>query len=166
MLLHQQAAHERIIYERLLQAMKNKPIATQRSLFPTTLELTPADAVMLTDLIPDLQILGYTIEPFGKNAFVIQGAPADIQSGNENQILEKVLEQCKHFSDVKLSRREIILRTVALQQAIKSGVSLSQSEMQALVEDLFKTEQPNSTPSGRPVYLELKKDQLEKMFGR
>jgi DNA mismatch repair protein MutL len=166
MLIHQQAAHERIIYERLVQAMNNKPIPTQRSLFPTTIELVPADAVMLTDMIPDLQILGYIIEPFGKNAFVIQGTPADIQAGNEKQIIDNVLEQCKHFSDVKLSRREILLRSMALQQAIKTGVVLSRSEMQALVEDLFKTAQPNSTPSGKPVYLELKKDQLENMFGR
>jgi DNA mismatch repair protein MutL len=90
-LIHQQAAHERIIYERLLKALEGKPVATQASLFPTTIELTPSDAVLLKELIPDLLPMGYTIEPFGKAAFVIQGTPADIEVGNEKYILEKIL---------------------------------------------------------------------------
>ncbi len=167
MLIHQQSAHERIIYERLQQSMQGKPIATQRSLFPATIELTPGDAVLLTELLPGLQQMGYTIEPFGKNAFVIQGAPADVVNGNEKMILEKVLEQYKHFNtDLRLSKREMLLRSVAAQQAIKAGIPLTESEMQHLVAELFACAQPNTTPSGRPTYMEFKKDQLDKMFGR
>jgi DNA mismatch repair protein MutL len=59
-----------------------------------------------------------------------------------------------------------LLRTVAWQQAVKAGVSLSEKEMQNLVNDLFQCQQPNASPSGKPTYLEFKKDQLEKMFGR
>jgi DNA mismatch repair protein MutL len=165
--VHQQLAHERIIYERLVNALQGKPVATQRSLFPSTIELAPADAVLLNELLPDLHQMGYSIEPFGKAAFVIQGTPADIQAGNEKNILEKVLEQYKHFSsELKLSKREMLLRTVAWQQAIKAGTSLTEKEMHNLITDLFQCRQPNSSPTGRPVYLEFKKDQLEKMFGR
>jgi DNA mismatch repair protein MutL len=167
LLVHQQSAHERVIYERLIVALQGKPVATQRSLFPATIELTPGDAVLLTELLPDLQQMGYAIEPFGKTAFVIQGTPADVDSGNEKLVLEKILEQYKHFnSDLKLSKREMLLRTVAWQQAIKGGVVLAEREMQKLIQDLFACQQPNTTPSGRPTYLEFKKDQLEKMFGR
>jgi DNA mismatch repair protein MutL len=167
MLVHQQSAHERVIYERLVTALQGKPVATQRSLFPASVELTPADVVLLTELLPDLQQMGYAIEPFGKAAFVIQGTPADVETGNEKLALEKILEQYKHFnSDLKLSKREMLLRTVAAQQAIKAGVSLAEREMQKLMEDLFACQQPNTTPSGRPTYLEFKKEQLEKMFGR
>ena len=167
MLIHQQSAHERIIYERLQQSMQGKPIATQRSLFPASIELTPGDALLLTELIPSLQQMGYTIEPFGKNTFVIQGAPADVVNGNEKVILEKVLEQYKHFNtDLKLSKREMLLRSVAAQQAIKAGVPLTESEMQHLVAELFACATPNTTPSGRPTFMEFKKDQLDKMFGR
>ncbi|HYK56197.1 MAG TPA: DNA mismatch repair protein MutL, partial [Flavisolibacter sp.] len=142
-------------------------VATQRSLFPATIELMPADAVLLNELLPDLQQMGYAIEPFGKTAFVIQGTPADVDSGNEKLVLEKILEQYKHFnSDLKLSKREMLLRTVAWQQAIKGGVALADREMQKLIQDLFACQQPNTTPSGRPTYLEFKKEQLEKMFGR
>jgi DNA mismatch repair protein MutL len=167
LLVHQQLAHERIIYERLVNALQGKPVATQRSLFPSTIELAPADAVLLNELLPDLLQMGYTIEPFGKTAFVIQGTPADIESGNEKMILEKVLEQYKHFnSELKLSKREMLLRTVAWQQAVKTGVSLSEKEMQNLISVLFQCRQPNMSPAGKPTYLEFKKDQLEKMFGR
>lgn len=167
LLVHQQLAHERIIYERLTSALQGKPVATQRSLFPSTIELTPADAVLLNELLPDLHQMGYTIEPFGKTAFVIQGTPADIEAGNEKMILEKILEQYKFFSsEIKLSKREMLLRTVAWQQAVKVGVSLSEKEMQNLIHDLFQCQQPNASPSGKPTYLEFKKDQLEKMFGR
>lgn len=167
LLVHQQLAHERIIYERLVNAMQGKPVATQRSLFPATIEITPADAVLLTEMLPDLHKLGYTIEPFGKISFVIQGTPADTEAGNEKFILENILEQYKHFnSELKLSKREMLLRTVAWQQAVKSGQSLSQKEMQNLVSELFSCQPPNISPAGKPTYLEFKKDQLEKMFLR
>jgi DNA mismatch repair protein MutL len=166
LLVHQQSAHERVIYERLSAALDGKPVATQRSLFPSTIELTTADAVLLEDLLPDLQRLGYTIEPFGKTAFVIQGTPADIEMGNERSVLERILEQCKHFSEIKLPRREMLLRSVAAQQSIKAGVALTDKEMQRLVDDLFKCAVSNTTPSGRPTYVEFKKEGLEKMFGR
>lgn len=167
LLIHQQSAHERVIYERLQKAMLGKPIATQQNLFPTTIELNPADAVLLTELLPELQQFGYAIEPFGKQAFVIQGTPADILSGNEKQSLEHLLEQFKHFSaELKFSKREVLLRSVAWQQSVKPGTALAEREMQNLIEDLFNCAQPNSTPAGKPTYLEFKKEQLEKMFGR
>ncbi|HET7896298.1 MAG TPA: DNA mismatch repair protein MutL, partial [Flavisolibacter sp.] len=164
-LIQQQAAHERIIYERLEMATLGKPVATQQSLFPVSVELTPSDAVLLTELLPDLQKVGYTIEPFGKSTFVIQGTPADIVSGNEKNTLENILEHYKHFStELKLPRREMLLRTVAWQQSVKPGTLLSEKEMNRLVEDLFACRQPNVTASGRPTYVEFSKTQLERMF--
>ena len=166
-MIHQQAAHERIIYEALSTAMDGKAVATQQSLFPSTIELTPADAVLLTELLPDLQQLGYTIESFGKSTFVIQGTPADVSTGNEKAALEKILEQYKHFNaELKLPKREMLLRTVAWQQSIKTGASLSEREMEGLVNNLFQCQQPNASPSGRPTYVEFKREQLEKMFMR
>ena len=165
-LINQQAAHERIIYERLQEAAKGKAVATQRSMFPVTIELVPADTVLLEDLMNDLQQLGYMIEPFGKNTFVVQGTPADVTQGNEKQVVDSLLEQFKHFSnDLKFSKREKLIRSLAWQQSIKAGRQLSEKEMEGLIEDLFKCKQPNSSPNGNPTYLEFKKEQLEKMFG-
>jgi DNA mismatch repair protein MutL len=165
-LINQQAAHERIIYERLQEAAKGKAVAAQRSMFPVTIELAPADTVLLEELMNDLQQLGYMIEPFGKNTFVIQGTPADVTQGNEKQVIDSLLEQFKHFSnDIKFSKREKLIRSLAWQQSVKAGRQLSEKEMEGLVEDLFKCKQPNSSPNGNPTYLEFRKEQLEKMFG-
>ena len=166
-LVHQQNAHERILYERFFVAVDGKPIATQQSLFPATIELTTADAVLLKELLPDMNHLGYLLEPFGNNTFVIQGTPADVNQGNEKTAIEKMLEQYKHFSnDLKFSKREKLLRTLSLQQSVKAGTSLTEKEMKGLVDDLFNCAVPNSTANGKPTYLEFKKDELDKLFGR
>jgi len=166
-LIDQQAAHERIIYERLMSASKDKPVPTQGTMFPVTIEFTPADAVLVNDLISDLSLLGFMIESFGKNTFVIQGTPADIPQGNEKNAIDSLLEQFKHFSsELKFSKREKLVRSLAWQESIKPGASLTETEMKVLVEDLFKCATPNASPNGNPTYLEFKKEQLERMFGR
>ena len=147
--------------------MQGRPVPMQRSLFPSSIELTGADAVLLNELLPDLLTMGYSIEPFGKNTFVIQGTPADIEAGNEKTVLEKIMEQYKHFSnEIKLSRREMLMRTISMQQSIKPGVILSEKEMQHIISELFRCSQPNSSPAGRPVYLAFQKEQLDRMFMR
>ena len=167
MLIHQQLAHERILYERFAAATVGKSIPAQRSLFPVTLQLSASDAVLLQELAGDLNQLGYLIEPFGANSFVIQGTPADVSTGNEKLAIENLLEQFKHFSsDLKFSRREKLIRSLAWQQAIKPGTPLSLDEMRGLTTDLFKCAQPNVTASGNPTYIEFKKDYLEQLFKR
>jgi DNA mismatch repair protein MutL len=166
-LVHQQSAHERVLYERLATAAAGKGIAVQQSMFPVTLQLSPQDAALLSDLQPDLLKLGYQIEPFGKYAFIVQGTPADLPQGNEANAVEGLLEQFKHFSsEIKFSRREKLLRSMAWQQAIKPGAALDQSEMRALVDGLFLCAQPNVTPGGQPTYIEFRKEYVEKLFGK
>lgn len=167
LLIHQQAAHERVLYEQFKKASEDKPVATQRSMFPATLELTPADAAVMEEIINDLQYLGYIIEPFGKNAYVIQGTPADVGQGNEKHVIDILLEQYKHFSpEVKFSKREKLIRSLARQQSIKTGTKLSEKEIRHLINDLFACEQPNVSFDGNPTYLEFKQEQLERMFGK
>jgi len=164
-LVNQQLAHERIIYERLQESSVSRPVTAQRSMFPVNIELSPADAILLEDLLSDLKQLGYMIEPFGKNSFVVQGTPADVPAGNEKQVIDSLLEQFKHFSTgPEFSKREKLIRLLARQQSIKGGLSLSEKEMKQLVSELFACRQPNSSPDGKPTFLEFKKDQLEKMF--
>ncbi|HUM65247.1 MAG TPA: DNA mismatch repair endonuclease MutL [Chitinophagaceae bacterium] len=167
LVINQQSAHERVLYERLSAAAQGKPIATQRSMFPSTFEPAPADALILEELLPELQELGYSIEPFGKNTFVIQGTPADIEPGNEKFIIDLLIDQYKHFNpDLKFSKRERLVRSLAKQQAIKPGTQLSMREMKQLLNDLWACAQPNTTPDGNPTFLEFKQEQLEKLFGR
>ena len=167
MLIHQQHAHERILSERYTSAIQNKQSATQQTLFPVTLELSPQDATLLHELLPDLELFGYKIEMFGKDSFIIQGTPADIMHGNEKHSVELLLEQFKHFSnELKFSRREKLIHCMARQQAIKAGRQLTEQEMKVLVEELFNCATPSVTPNGNPVFIEFTDEQLLKMFGK
>ena len=164
--IHQQLAHERILYERMSRALRDAPMPVQKSLFPTVIELTQTDAVLINELLADLKLLGYHLEPFGNCSFVIQGAPADFPESNEKQVLEKVLEAYKHFStSFSFSPREKLLRAMARQQSVKAGTFLSQKEIGNIVNDLFECEISNVSPAGKPLYLEFKADELNKMFG-
>lgn len=166
-LVNQQLAHERVLYERYTASAEGRPIATQRSLFPVTLGLSPQDAVLLEELKPDLNALGYEIENFGKDSYIIRGIPADLEQGNEKNTIENLIEQFKHFSsELKFSKREKIIRSLSWQQSVKAGVSLTKKEMQALVEELFQCKQPNTSAGGNPTYIEFKKDYLDKLFGK
>ena len=130
-----------------------------------SLELGAADAVLLHEIIEDVNALGYQIEPFVNNSFVIQGTPADVLQGNEKNSIELLLEQFKHFSsDIKFSKREKLIRCLTRQNAIKAGQSLSQKEMQTLIEDLFRCQTPNTTATGNPTFVEFKEDYLDRMF--
>ena len=167
LLIHQQAAHERVLYEKFMLALSGKPLPTQPGLFPVTLTLSTPDAIMLQELLPGLQALGYAIEPFGKDSFIVQGVPAGHTDGNEKKVIENLLEHCKHSGNEKIdSIQEKMIRSLAWQQATKSGTVLSESEMRSLIESLFRCMQPNTAPNGKPVFVEFKKDYLEKMFGR
>jgi len=166
-IIHQQAAHERILYERYKAAAVGKQIPSQKSLFPATLSLSAPDAILLSELLPDLNQLGYTIEPFGKDSFIVQGTPADTSHGDDKAALESLLEQYKNFtSEIRFSRREKLIRTMARQQAIKPNTALSEKEMRILVNDLFACTQHNVTPGGDPTFIEFRPDYVEKLFGR
>ena len=166
-LVHQQLAHERVLYEKYSAASHGTQMITQQSLFPVTLELSAPDAALLKDLLPSIQVIGYAIEPFGNNTFIIQGVPADILKGNEKHSIELLLEQFKHFnSDVKFSNREKLVRCMSRQQSIKAGQQLTEIEMTTLIEALFACNTPNVTPTGSPTYVAYKEDQLDRMFQR
>jgi DNA mismatch repair protein MutL len=167
LLIHQQLAHERVLYEKYSQAVHSKQAPTQKSLFPIPLELTISDKVLLDELLPDLHLIGYQIEKDETGEYLIQGTPADVTQGNEKHAIEMLIEQFKHFSsDVKFSQREKLVRCMAKQQSIKSGTGMDEREMMKLVNDLFSCNTPNISPSGAPTYIEYKGNYLEQLFNK
>jgi len=167
LLVHQQLAHERVLYEKYSQAVHSKQAPTQKSLFPIPLELTVSDTVLLDELLPDLHLIGYQIEKNENGEYLIQGTPADVTQGNEKHAIEMLIEQFKHFSsDVKFSQREKLVRCMAKQQSIKSGTGMDEREMMKLVNDLFTCNTPNMSPSGAPTYIEYKGNYLEQLFNK
>lgn len=164
-LIDQQAAHERILYERYMRLLKNNRSTSQRQLFPQTIQFSPADAVLLKEILEEINNLGFEVQEFGENAFVIHSFPADVHSGNEQQVLEELLEQYKNQLHItKFSKREKLAQALAISSSIKSGKILSIEEMKAMIDELFACENPYHAPNGRNAIVTFSLDELEKKF--
>ena len=164
LMIHQQLAHERILYEKYQKASMQAH-ATQKSLFPVVLELSASDTALLEEIIPDLAMIGYELENFGPNSFVIQGIPADVDAGNEKNAIELLLEQFKHFSNnVNFSKREKLIRCMSRQMAIKAGKELTILEMRTLINALSECETPQVTATGAPTYISFNEGYIDGLF--
>lgn len=167
MILDQNAAHERILYERALQSIKNGFGLSQQLLFPHTIDLNPADYELLKELAPDLRSLGFDLEFFSGRSVAIRGVPADIRTGDERSILEDVLEQFKNYRDtLQLKPHDNLAKSIARRSAISPGKKLSPKEMRALIDQLFMCELPYASPHGHPTMIKISISELEKRFGR
>lgn len=165
LLIDQQAAHERILYENYLQVLEKQSASTQKQLFPKTIDLPQADAAVLRDIIPQINLLGYDIQEFGQNTFVINGIPAEMAGHqNEEKAIEILLEQFKSNLELKLDIKENLARSLARSTSIKRGQTLSVTEMQALIDKLFACEIPFSNPTGRNCFITFELDDLAKRF--
>jgi DNA mismatch repair protein MutL len=152
MLINQQAAHERILYERFLQQLQNHSGVSQQSLFPQSLTLNGADFELLRELMPDIRALGFDIREFGKNSVVVEGIPADLNNVGEHELLERLLEGFKNnLSILKLDKRDNLARSLARNAAIKAGTKLSSEEMNLLTDQLFACQMPNVALNVKPV---------------
>jgi len=164
LLLDQQSAHERILYEQFERAIHDNRISSQRLLFPRQVQYSPANAIILMDLLPEMNTLGFDIEPFGNNGFLINGVPAGISSSEEVSLLEDLLEQFKQGAHLKLGTTEKLCRAMAKAGAIKRGKMLSQTEMQTLIDELFACENPLMSPSGNRCFLTYDLSELAESF--
>jgi len=168
MVIDQNAAHERILYERALESMANGFGLSQQLLFPQTFDFSPADYALVRELWADLQALGFELEEFGGRSVVARGVPVEIRPGDERTVLEDLLEQYKTYHDASgtLKVRENLARSLARKSAIPVGKRLQEKEMRSLVDQLFQCSTPATCPNGRLTLFELSRDELDKRFGR
>ncbi|MDX2135251.1 MAG: DNA mismatch repair endonuclease MutL [Saprospiraceae bacterium] len=165
LLIDQQSASERILYERYLQALARQPISTQQLLFPKSITLTAADAELMTDLLPELHKLGFDIVPFGGTEFVVHGIPAELgESGQEETLLEQVLAQYRDNLELQLGVQENLARALSRNAAVKRGRGLSAREMEDLIDRLFACSVPYSSPAGKPCIQTFNLEDLQKHF--
>ncbi|MDI6780043.1 MAG: DNA mismatch repair endonuclease MutL [Bacteroidota bacterium] len=167
MIIDQHAAHERILYERAIINFENSNTKSQHLLFPHTVELTTGEISIVESLIPELDALGFQIKIFGKNTVIVEGVPPDIKPGQEATILQEIVDLYKeNENNLKLEPRDNLAKSFACKAAIKFGDPINQSEISALVEQLFSTKMPYVCPHGRPVVVKLSLSELGKRFGR
>ncbi|WP_179415654.1 DNA mismatch repair endonuclease MutL [Mucilaginibacter sp. E4BP6] len=152
MLISQQAAHERVLYERFLQQLQSHSGVSQQSLFPQSVTLNSGDFELLKELLPDVRALGFDIREFGKNTVVVEGIPADLNNVGEEHLLEQLLEGFKNnLAILKLDKRDNLARSLARNAAIKAGTKMSLEEMNLLIDQLFACQMPNLALNGKPV---------------
>jgi len=152
MLISQQAAHERVLYERFLQQLQTHSGVSQQSLFPQSVTLNSSDFELLRELLPDVRALGFDIREFGKNTVVVEGIPADLNNVGEHQLLEQLLEGFKNnLAILRLDKRDNLARSLARNAAIKAGTRMSLEEMNLLIDQLFACQMPNLALNGKPV---------------
>jgi DNA mismatch repair protein MutL len=164
LLIDQQRAHERILYEHYKKTSQHAA-NSQQELFPQTIELSPADMLLLNELNDDLKKLGFDIQPFGKDTVVIQGVPADLSSLNSVEVLHGLLENYKlNNLDVKLDKGENIYRSLAKNTSIKYGKELQPEEIRLLMEHLFSCENHSFNPEGKVIYTKIDTFDLDKLF--
>lgn len=164
LVIDQQRAHERILYEKFARSLEQNKGTTQRLLFPETMEFTEQEMDIISEIKENLLAIGYEIEEFGKNTVAVSGIPAEITESNTKSDLESLLEEYKINSTLKLGKVESLSRAMARNNAIKPGKQLSREEMAMIIDELFACAQPYHTAEGKPTIVTFTLDDLDRRF--
>lgn len=164
MIIHQQAAHERILYEKYIEALGKAPLASQQLLFPKVVNFSQTEQALLEEILPEMQALGFTIAPFGNGAYVINGVPAELHLESEAALISEIIETYRATLSPDISKDKHVARTLAKRASIKTGVRLKPEEMNRLVDELFACQEPQFAPDGKACVSKLTLEDISRMF--
>jgi len=165
MIIDQFNAHQRILYDKIIERLTSNNPGTQQTMFPQTVNFSPANADILREILPQLQVFGFMIEPFGANTFVVSGMPADLDNFEPGELLEKIIDNYKkNIADLKSDKTTGLARSLARQLAVKPGKQLAHEEMMNIVNELFATKAPESAPDGSPTLRIITLDDISRKF--
>ena len=164
-LIDQHAAHERILYEQVIRMKKPR---VQELITPITIELSPKEKVLMEDYIPYLEEYGFGISEFGDNTFVVTFVPDVFGQLEHPEFIHDIINDLLASGKVKKETgiSEKVSKTLACRAAIKGGAACSLRQMEELIEQLKKAENPYSCPHGRPTIITFTKAELDRMFAR
>ncbi len=162
-IIDQHAAHERIMFEKISRAESGK-LEVQGLLEPLAIDVSPAQSAVIKSQTDYLASIGFNIEPFGSNTYLVRAVPSAVASGEWKEALTEILDTLA--SGDKSQWREKIAVSMACHSAVRSGKILTDAEMQELIRELEKTALPNTCPHGRPTVIRMSRAELEKRFGR
>jgi DNA mismatch repair protein MutL len=165
MIVDQQAAHERILFEKFLGQVRHRTAQSQQSLFPQTITFPAADFALVLEMQQEIEALGFRVEVFGKNTFLVTGVPANIPANREKDLFEGLIGQFKvNQSQLSVPLSENLVRSLAKRASLKAGQSLVRDEMRTLVDNLFVCGNPNYAPDGRPTFFIFELNKIESYF--
>ncbi|MGI9952729.1 DNA mismatch repair endonuclease MutL [Moorellaceae bacterium AZ2] len=163
-IIDQHAAHERCRFEHLKAQHEERNWPTQLLEPPMLLQLSPSRALEVLVRLKPLEALGFILESFGTNTFLLRGAPAGIPAGKEREVLEELLEEPEPENLGSLEER--LLKSMACHGAVKAGDPLSAPEMANLLRELLDTSHPHTCPHGRPAVIKISREELARYFNR
>jgi DNA mismatch repair protein MutL len=165
-IIDQKRAHERIVYEQIVQSLALQQAPKQQHLFPINIELSSSDSKMLKGILPEVKLLGMDIEPFGKNTFIVQGLATYISESSVKEVVDEILEEYNQSESLSTSKKlDKLAQAMARRASIDYGKILQPAEMTQLIDELFACDLPYSAPNGKPTLLTLGLDELQKRFG-
>ncbi len=165
-LIDQHAAHERILYERMLREQQEGTLAAQPLLEPVAVTLPADEAARLEGRLALLTRLGLQVEPFGPATFLVRSLPSLLRGVSPHDILADIAAAEEPEDPIREALEEIAVRAICKRAAVKAGQVLSREEMERLVHDLEATRNPRTCPHGRPTILRLSVEQLAAQFER
>jgi len=164
-IIDQERAHERILYEEFLEALKSNAPATQSELFPERFSFSTADYLILQENIQTLEKLGLSLSPFGQNEMVVNGIPNGLKISNLQAYLERFIEELKNFATPsETEMQENVAKSMAKISGIKKGQNLNNAEMGVIFNKLFATTNPTYTPTGKLVIVTFTSDEIRSKF--
>ena len=169
LIVDQHSAHERVLFEEIMERFKGSGAESQRLLFPLTLRLAPAEFAAVEELGGLLRAVGFEVDAFGDRTVIVHSAPNPHPYFDAEACFRDMVSELTHGSDLVNSARnqhERIAKSMACKGAIKAGQPLSRAEMEELVDRLFATELPGHDVHGRPTILRLTMEELARRFGR
>ncbi|MBL0128597.1 MAG: DNA mismatch repair endonuclease MutL [Flavobacteriales bacterium] len=167
LVVDQQRAHERILYERNLKLLEAGAGPSQTELFPRHVELSATDLALVEGVLPELRSMGFDLELFGGRTVQVNGMPAEATDEDPERLLEQLIEQLRTAGTaLRNERHEALARSMARSMAIRAGRVLSTTEMHSLIDRLFACEVPTHTPGGKPVLVTYGLDELNERFER
>jgi len=167
MVVDQQRAHERILYEHNLKLLEQGAGLSQTELFPRHLELSATDLALVEEVLPELRSMGFDLGLFGGRTLQVNGMPAEAADEDPGQLLEVLLEQLKRErGGLRNERHKVLARSMARSMAIRPGRALGVTEMHDLIDRLFACEHPHHTPLGKPTLITYGLDELADRFER
>ncbi|MGM0613356.1 MAG: DNA mismatch repair endonuclease MutL [Bacteroidota bacterium] len=164
MLIHQQRAHERVLYEHFLARLQKEDGNGQKLMFPETVTLAPADSELLEEIQKELKSMGFDMQHKEQNEWEFNATPAGME-GDLQSIIESMLEDYKsQMMNASTDRHSNIARALAKRTAIKKGRRLEKPEMQALIDSLFACAMPEVSVEGKPIIRIITNDELNHKF--
>jgi len=164
-LINQQRAHERILYEEFLKNITfSKPI-TQKLLFPVEIVFSTSEIDLLKELIPSLEQIGFEFDGIEKDKIMLSGLPITVNESQVNHTLEQLISDLKEgIPENSFSQNDAIAKSIAKSLSIKTGVRLSEKEQTNIIDMLFACKESEVSPLGKTIYVTISLDQLDRKF--